>query len=72
MLYFGDNITDVEPLKFARDNDVISISFNGDEYPLKVAELDAVSQNATTMAVIANIYANYDKNKALQFIHEII
>lgn len=70
MLYIGDSITDVEPLAFARDNDGISISFNGNEYPLKVAEIAIVSPSAVTTAVIANVYADNDKNKVLQFIEE--
>ena len=41
---------------FARKNNGISISFNGNEYPLKVAEIAIVSPSAVTTAVIANIY----------------
>ena len=48
ILYIGDSITDVEPLDFARKNNGISISFNGNEYPLKVAEIAIVSPNAVT------------------------
>ena len=70
MLYIGDSITDVEALDFARKNNGISISFNGNEYPLKVAELAIVSPSAIATAVIANIYADYDKDKVLQFIDD--
>ena len=69
MLYIGDSITDVEPLAFAKDNNGISISFNGNEYPLKVAEIAIVSPSAVTTAVIANIYANFDKTGVLEFIN---
>lgn len=70
ILYIGDSITDVEPLEFARKNNGISISFNGNEYPLKVAEIAIVSPSAITTAVIANIYAENDKNKVLEFIKD--
>ncbi len=70
ILYIGDSITDVEPLEFARKNNGISISFNGNEYPLKVAEIAIVSPNAVTTAVIANIYADNDKEKVLEFIND--
>ncbi|WP_407413372.1 hypothetical protein [Methanobrevibacter sp.] len=70
ILYIGDSITDVEALDFARKNNGISISFNGNEYPLKVAEFAIVSPSAIATAVIANIYANYDKDKVLQFIND--
>lgn len=70
ILYIGDSITDVEPLEFARENGGISISFNGNEYPLKVAEIAIVSPSAITTAVIADIYAKYDKSKVLDFIND--
>ena len=70
MLYIGDSITDVEPLEFARKNNGISISFNGNEYPLKVAEIAIVSPSAIATAVIANIYAKSDKRHVLDFIKD--
>ncbi len=70
ILYIGDSITDVEPLDFARKNNGVSISFNGNEYPLKVAQIAIVSPSAIATAVIANIYAKYDKDKVLEFIKE--
>ena len=70
ILYIGDSITDVEPLEFAFKNNGISISFNGNEYPLKVAQIAIVSPSAIATAVIADIYANNDKNKVLDFIND--
>lgn len=70
MLYIGDSITDVEPLEFARKNNGLSISFNGNEYPLKVAEIAIVSPSAITTAVVADIYAHTDRNNVLKFIGE--
>lgn len=70
ILYIGDSITDVEPLQFARKNNGISISFNGNEYPLKVAEIAVVSSSAITTALIANIYSNNDKKTVLKFIDD--
>ena len=70
ILYIGDSITDVEPLDFARKNNGISISFNGNEYPLKVAEIAIVSPSAITTCVIANIYAKDDRQTVLRFIDD--
>lgn len=70
ILYIGDSITDVEPLEFARKNNGISISFNGNEYPLKVAQIAIVSKSAIATAVIANIYVENDKNTLLKFIKD--
>ena len=37
---------------------------------MKVAEIAIVSPSAVTTAVIANIYANNDKNKVIEFIKD--
>ena len=70
IFYIGDSITDVEPLAFARENNGISVSFNGNEYPLNVAEIAIVSSSAIATAVIADIYTRNDKNEVLNFIGE--
>lgn len=70
ILYIGDSITDVEPLRFAREHDRISISFNGNDYPLREAQIAIVSPSAIATAVIANIYANNDKKAVLTFIDD--
>ena len=70
ILYIGDSITDVEPLEFARENNGISISFNGNEYPLKVAEIAIVSPSAVATCIIANIYSNASRKDVLEFIEE--
>ena len=70
ILYIGDSITDVEPLKFARENGGISISFNGNEYPLKVAQIAIVSPSAIATMLVSDVYAKYDKNKVLEFIKD--
>ncbi len=70
ILYIGDSITDVEPLDFAHKNNGVSISFNGNEYPLKVAEIAIVSPSAIATAVLADIYVKNDKNKVLEFIND--
>ena len=70
ILYIGDSITDVEPLDFAHKNNGVSISFNGNEYPLRVAQIAIVSPSAVATAIIADIYANNDKNKVLEFIDD--
>ena len=70
LLYIGDSITDVEPLRFAREHDGISISFNGNDYPLREAQIAIVSPSAIATAVIANIYANNDKKAVLTFIDD--
>ena len=70
ILYIGDSITDVEPLLFAKNNNGISISFNGNEYSLKAAEFAIISPSAIITSVIANIYSQHNKIKVHDFIKD--
>ena len=58
--------------RFAREHDGISISFNGNDYPLGEAQIAIVSPSAIATAVIANIYANNDKKSVLLLLMIII
>lgn len=70
ILYIGDSITDVEPLIFTRENNGISISFNGNQYSLKAAEIAIVSSSAIISIIIADIFNRYDKNAVIEFINK--
>ena len=56
MFYIGDSITDVQPLKFANDNGGIAVSFNGNEYAIKEAEIAVMAENTTITSILADIF----------------
>lgn len=70
IFYIGDSITDVEPLKFAKNNDGISVSFNGNRYSINAAEIAIISESAIPSLLIADIYNENDKEEVLKFIEE--
>ena len=39
VMYVGDSITDVEAFKLVRDNGGLTVSFNGNSYAVKNAEV---------------------------------
>lgn len=70
IFYIGDSITDVEPLEFAKVNGGISVSFNGNKYSIKAAEIAIVSESAIASLLIADIYNENDKEEVLKFIRD--
>lgn len=68
IFYIGDSITDVEPLNYARENGGISVSFNGNEYPLKVAEIAVVSENTIPTSILIDLHSRYDRDYILDFV----
>ena len=70
ILYIGDSITDVEPLEFVKNNNGISISFNGNKYSIKAAEIAIVSKSAIASLLIADLYNQNNKQIVLDFIKD--
>ena len=68
IIYMGDSITDVEPLQYARDNGGLSVSFNGNEYPLNVAEIAVISDNTIVSSILIDLHSRFDKDYVIDFV----
>jgi len=68
VMYVGDSITDVEPLKFARMSQGLSVSFNGNEYSLKEAEIAIISDNTIATSLLIDLHFKFNKEYVLEFI----
>jgi energy-converting hydrogenase A subunit R len=70
VLYVGDSITDVEAFKLVTENGGLTVSFNGNEYAVRNAEVAVLSENNTIVAVIADLFSKQEKEKVLQVLGE--
>lgn len=70
LFYIGDSITDVEPLQFAKNEGGIAVSFNGNEYAIKEAEIAVISYNTTVITLLADIFNRYGTDGVLEFTRE--
>ena len=68
LMYVGDSITDVQPLRFAAENRGIGISFNGNDYALNEAEIAVIADNNSILAVLADIFNSYNADTVLDFV----
>jgi energy-converting hydrogenase A subunit R len=66
VMYVGDSITDVEAFKLVRDNGGLTVSFDGNQYAIKSAEIAVLSENSIVTAIIAGTFAKYGKQQTLQ------
>jgi energy-converting hydrogenase A subunit R len=57
VIYFGDSITDVECFRLVRQSGGLTISFNGNRYAVREAEVAIISSDTLSMAVIAQVFA---------------
>lgn len=66
VMYVGDSITDVEAFKLVRANGGLSVSFNGNNYAIKNAEVAVLSESNLVTAVIADLFCKYGKEPTVK------
>ena len=66
VMYVGDSITDVEAFKLVRAGGGLTVSFNGNGYAVKNAEVAVLSESSLVTAVIADLFCKFGKEKTLE------
>jgi energy-converting hydrogenase A subunit R len=70
-IYVGDSITDIEALKMVREMGGLTISFNGNAYPFRFAELAVISPNTYPLSHLAKAFAVGGKETVYRMIEEL-
>jgi energy-converting hydrogenase A subunit R len=65
VLYVGDSITDVEAFQLVRENGGLTVSFNGNNYAVRNAEIAILSENSVVTAIITDVFCREGKQAAL-------
>jgi len=68
VMYVGDSITDEEAFKLVRKNGGLTVSFNGNQYAVRNAEIAALSENSLVTAIIADAFVRFGKPEALSLV----
>jgi len=68
VMYVGDSITDVEAFQLVRENGGLTVSFNGNDYAVRNAEIAVLSENNVVTAVIADVFCKQGKQAALNLV----
>jgi energy-converting hydrogenase A subunit R len=70
VMYVGDSITDVQSFQLVRDNGGLAVSFNGNNYAVREAEIVVLSEIAIVTSVLAEVFSNYGKKGVLELVKE--
>jgi energy-converting hydrogenase A subunit R len=70
MIYVGDSITDVPPLRLVRENGGLSVSFNGNDYSVRESEIAVLSGNTTVTSVLAEAFSRHGKKQVFRLVEE--
>jgi len=68
VVYVGDSITDVEALSLVKENGGLAVSFNGNSYAVKNADIAVVSENNLVTVVITDIFYRFGKEEVLKVV----
>ena len=67
VMYVGDSITDVEAFQLVRDNGGLTVSFNGNNYAVRNAEIAVLSENNIVTASNCRCILQARKTSRLKF-----
>jgi energy-converting hydrogenase A subunit R len=67
VMYVGDSITDVEAFKLVRENGGLAVSFNGNQYAIRNADVAIFSDNGIVSAIIADVFGKFGRQGVLSF-----
>lgn len=68
VMYVGDSITDVQPFHYVRENGGLAVSFNGNEYAIREAEVAIISENTVIISILADLFNSKGRDLVVQFI----
>ncbi|MEM3090789.1 MAG: HAD hydrolase family protein, partial [Candidatus Bathyarchaeia archaeon] len=70
VIYVGDSITDVDPFRLVRAAGGLTISFNGNRYAVREAEIAVMSHHTNITTVLALVFSQFGKEKVLSLVEE--
>ena len=70
VMYVGDSITDVPPLRLVRESGGLSVSFNGNDYAVRESEIAVLSGNTTVTSVLAETFSRQGKKQVFSLVEE--
>jgi energy-converting hydrogenase A subunit R len=68
VMYVGDSITDVEAFQLVRENGGLTVSFNGNNYAVRNAEIAVLSENNVVTAIVADVFCRQGKQAVLNLV----
>jgi len=70
VMYVGDSITDVPPLRLVRESGGLSVSFNGNGYAVRESDVAVLSGDTSVTSVLAEAFSRHGKEGAFSLVEE--
>jgi energy-converting hydrogenase A subunit R len=69
-LYVGDSITDVESFQLVKENGGLTVSFNGNSYAIREAEIAVLSGDTAVISILADVFHQLGKEHVIRLVEE--
>ncbi len=69
-IYVGDSITDMQPFRLVKERGGLTVSFNGNSYAVREAEIAVLSNNTIITSVLADVFNRLGKNGVMELVQE--
>jgi energy-converting hydrogenase A subunit R len=66
VIYVGDSITDVDPFGLVRNGGGLTVSFNGNRYAVREAEVAVLSHHTVVVSILAEIFNKFGKEQVIR------
>ncbi|MEM2915470.1 MAG: hypothetical protein QXH91_08760 [Candidatus Bathyarchaeia archaeon] len=70
VLYVGDSITDVFSFRLVRNGGGLTISFNGNQYAVREAEIAVISNHTIIISLLADTFNRLGRDETLKLVRE--
>ncbi|KYH41965.1 MAG: hypothetical protein AYL32_002020 [Candidatus Bathyarchaeota archaeon B26-2] len=70
IIYIGDSITDVEPFRLVRERGGLTVSFNGNAYAIREAEIAVLSHHTVVTSILADAFDKLGKEGVIKLVED--
>jgi energy-converting hydrogenase A subunit R len=70
LMYVGDSITDVQPLRYALGEGGLSVVFNGNQYAIEETEIAIMADNTLPISILADLFNKGGREEVIEFINQ--
>lgn len=70
IMYVGDSITDVDPFQLVREGGGLTVSFNGNSYAIREAEVAVLSGNTIVTSILADVFNRGGKDGVISLVED--
>ena len=70
VIFFGDSITDVSVFQMVREGGGLTVSFDGNEYAIREAEIAVLSGNTIVTSILTDVFNRFGKDSVINLVAE--